>query len=1014
MPPSGATDKSASSSTQSTNTSATAGYIPSNLTDLTGQNIAHYFLESRIGGGAMASVYRARDEILDRVIALKVLMPGADGLTRARFRQEARTVSTLEHPHIVRTLQVGQTSADGIAYIAMELVEGQSLSGLLEQSTTLNVIDACNLLEPIARALSYAHGLGIVHRDVKPSNILLRWASTSMPNSIQLSMLDTPVIPLLSDFGIARALDSPELTSAGRTIGTPSYMAPEQCAGSREMDGRADIYSLGTVLYRCLVGRPPFIGTTTQILHAHVYEPLIVPENVLRDLPPVVIEMLQRTLMKDVDHRYPSAAMLADNLAAAAGRHNAVFRTPTDNAAASRPTRTMDMLPAAHSTESEITPSRILIPGSSATPIGLRTVTPTSVPRVGSTTHAKVAHPASASSRAATRPSRRVRRPSRNWLSVLIGTVMLLVLMLIGTAVVRSILPSSGITTPAPQADSGAAVDPVTGTAQPTAAGMAGIDEPAPTDNPAAAGVTTQEPDAANQPADAPDATPDSATAAASAATPSAANISGAGSTDASDRRLEGAAEPPSAEPPATVTPDLSLESAWDDAQFFFDQRDWASAITYLTLIHRRDPDYNEQVEEMLVTSYVGLATDEIADAFAERAPADAQLAEAVDFLDKALAVKEVPAVASIRAALESYRNATDAQQTGARRSLRTAHASYAESLAEADEYCGATEQLTAALNVLYDAALADQQAAYWDQCPSLAEEEVPVVQPVQPAQPVMQGQFLYSSERNGTSVIWTVPVTESAQSEVLIEGGSLPSRQPGGTMIAFVGTGSFGAEGIIGFDMAEGLGATERSDQFTYNGEDSRESPPSWRPDGSQLIYASTVAGDRIYRIYTHTIAEGQGRYVLSSLGREPAWHPSQNLVVHKGADSTGNQPGLWLMTSEGENRVPLTNNGADGRPVWTPDGRYVVFMSNGRDGNWEIYRVDVQERTVARLTNNSAFDGLPTVSPDGQTVAFVSDRGGAWRFWLVSIDGGDAQVVTNVAGDISSWTTHSVQWIE
>src|SRR5690606_21305587 len=104
-----------------------------------------------------------------------------------------------------------------------------------------------NLLEPIARALAFAHEQGVVHRDVKPGNILMRPASPGTPNSVQLEELEYPVVPLLTDFGIARALDAPELTNMGRTVGTPAYMAPEQCAGSREVDGRADIYALGAV-----------------------------------------------------------------------------------------------------------------------------------------------------------------------------------------------------------------------------------------------------------------------------------------------------------------------------------------------------------------------------------------------------------------------------------------------------------------------------------------------------------------------------------------------------------------------------------------------------------------------------------------------------------------------------------------------------------------------------------------------------------------------------------------------
>ena len=274
-----------------------------------------YRVVDRLGGGAMATVYRAVDIESNQEVALKVLAPGADDILRERFRVEARTVSVLSHPHIVQTLRVGQVQ-NGFPYIAMELVEGDSLATLLERQNQLSVADSCLLLEPIARALSYAHSHHVVHRDVKPSNILLRHVPPGTPNSIQLAALPTPIIPLLSDFGIARALDAPELTTVGRTIGTPAYMSPEQCAGTRNLDGRADIYSLATVLYRCLVGRPPFMGATTQILHAHVYEALTIPELVAQILPPAMLSILQRALQKNPDDRYADMALFANDVAA--------------------------------------------------------------------------------------------------------------------------------------------------------------------------------------------------------------------------------------------------------------------------------------------------------------------------------------------------------------------------------------------------------------------------------------------------------------------------------------------------------------------------------------------------------------------------------------------------------------------------------------------------------------------------------------------------------------------------
>jgi hypothetical protein len=144
---------------------------------------------------------------------------------------------------------------------------------------------------------------------------LLRTFGAGAPHSIVLDSLDYPLVPLLSDFGIARALDVPELTHSGRTIGTPAFMAPEQCLGRRNIDHRADLYALGAVFYRCITGRQPFIGSTVQILHAHVYEPVTIDDEILRQLSQTHLQLLQRSLAKDPDDRYQSADEMAADLA---------------------------------------------------------------------------------------------------------------------------------------------------------------------------------------------------------------------------------------------------------------------------------------------------------------------------------------------------------------------------------------------------------------------------------------------------------------------------------------------------------------------------------------------------------------------------------------------------------------------------------------------------------------------------------------------------------------------------
>jgi len=283
--------------------------------DLTGRDIGRYHIQKRLGRGGLTTVYQAYDMVDDFPVAIKVLLHSADEKVYNRFRYEAQTAAKLHHPHIVRTLRVGVATGSETAYIAMELVEGEDLAAFLASRRRLTAEESCLLLTPIATALAYAHKRGIIHRDVKPSNILLRTVGMDAPNSLVLDSLDYPLVPLLSDFGIARALDVPELTHSGRTVGTPAFMAPEQCLGRRNIDHRADLYALGAVFYRCITGRQPFMGSTVQILHAHVYESITVEDEILRQLSQTHLHLLQRTLAKDPNERYQNAEEMAIDLA---------------------------------------------------------------------------------------------------------------------------------------------------------------------------------------------------------------------------------------------------------------------------------------------------------------------------------------------------------------------------------------------------------------------------------------------------------------------------------------------------------------------------------------------------------------------------------------------------------------------------------------------------------------------------------------------------------------------------
>ncbi len=257
-----------------------------------------YEILDELGRGGMAVVYRARERQLDREVAIKVLpftLAFDDELVE-RFQREARLSAQLEHPHIVPMYRVGRSG--DVIYFVMKLLRGQSLSTRLTQRGRLPAAEVQRMLIETASALGHAHKRGIVHRDVKPDNI----------------MLDEDGRCVMTDFGIARSAADSKLTAAGMSIGTPRYMSPEQ-ARSKPLDGRSDIYSLGIVGYECLVGDTPFHGDDAfAVLMAHIRSPLPCPALGSAEEWDL-FDVVERMLAKDPDDRFQGA----DELIAALG-----------------------------------------------------------------------------------------------------------------------------------------------------------------------------------------------------------------------------------------------------------------------------------------------------------------------------------------------------------------------------------------------------------------------------------------------------------------------------------------------------------------------------------------------------------------------------------------------------------------------------------------------------------------------------------------------------------------------
>src|SRR2546422_751983 len=260
-----------------------------------------YTVEGALGRGGMGVVYKARDERLKRQVAIKVLPPelGFREEIRIRFLREAETAARLSHPHIVPIHSVGE-APDGLVYFVMAFVDGESVAGKLSRRGRLPPEEARRVMLETADALGAAHALGIIHRDVKPDNILLEGSRGRV---------------VVTDFGIAKALSSTTgpatLTATGVAIGTPHYMSPEQAAGDREIDGRSDIYSLGVVSYQMLTGELPFHAPTVPgILMKHITERAPLVTDKCRECPEDLAACVMRSLEKDPEDRWPTADAL--------------------------------------------------------------------------------------------------------------------------------------------------------------------------------------------------------------------------------------------------------------------------------------------------------------------------------------------------------------------------------------------------------------------------------------------------------------------------------------------------------------------------------------------------------------------------------------------------------------------------------------------------------------------------------------------------------------------------------
>jgi tetratricopeptide (TPR) repeat protein len=492
---------------------------------------------------------------------------------------------------------------------------------------------------------------------------------------------------------------------------------------------------------------------------------------------------------------------------------------------------------------------------------------------------------------------------------------------------------------------------------------------------------------------------------------------------------VEAAATEQPVQPEPTPTSPDPLTSVWADAQALYNAGRWEDAIVRLRQVRLANADFqSEQVEEMLFTSYVSLGTEK---------NNSGSLEEAVTLFDRALELRpDAAEIRSMRDSTAQYVDAltywyadwprviellsdlylSDPEYRDIRQRLQKAHLEYAESLSRQSDWCAAADQYSQAILVQNAPGLETQQAEFQLLCEqnpagvASAEPGAPEDGNTETPLPVLTdglgtGRILYASRDavDGRYRIYAQPVTASVRPVLLVEDAMHPDLRADGARLVYRNMDNAN-RGLGSFDPGTGLRL-----RFTTYAEDSL---PSWNPEGNRLVFASDREGDRRWRLYT-AWADGNDNGTSLSFGQDPDWHPNTDLIVFRGCDERGNGCGLWLMSGDGGNRAPLTNVPGDGHPTWSPDGRYVVFMSQERTGNWEIFRIDVQTGTVLQLTNDPGIDGIPAVSPDSSRVAFLSNRDGNWKIWVKPIAGGPEQPLAPISGDIPDFLDQKLNWV-
>lgn len=503
---------------------------------------------------------------------------------------------------------------------------------------------------------------------------------------------------------------------------------------------------------------------------------------------------------------------------------------------------------------------------------------------------------------------------------------------------------------------------------------------------------------------------------------------------EAADKLREVKAQIAAMATPTSEVRNEAVDLLYQQAQQLYSQQNWIEAVLKLEQVRDLDPYYErEKVTEMLFSSYYNMALNLVD---------KNRLEEALRSFDEALKVKpgdpeilKQKELASLYLTGLSYWEADwvraiesfgaiyqiDPGYRDVKQRLYDAYLNQGDLYISEEAWCLAEEsyEQAAALDSNEDIIAKQDDAAYRCQVAVVptpvraatvaptativaADAVTATVTPTVSIPDVSKIAFAAYNDAEGVYAIYVVQADGDGLTHVVGE-ASQPAFSPDGQKIVFHSW----RENRLGIQVVSAEGG-EMTDAIV--GTHTEDSAPSWSRDGVKIAFASNKEIDRKWRIYVGWFV-GTGEPVELRLGESPDWSPKGDKIVYRGCDERGDNCGLYIMDENGANPTQLTNDVSDNAPAWSPNGSQVAFMS-ARDGNWEIYVVDLANPEPRRLTMNPANDGLPTWSPDGRRIAFLSDRGGVWAIHLMNPDGSDQRQLVPTGGTYKDWLSEQISW--